>query len=218
MSDLLELTARAEPTHFWFHGFRGYVAPLIQRIAGGRRDLRIIDCGCGTGYNLRTSAAAVRPDVRRSISTPTPCGGRARQGRPLVRADIERIPFRSDTFDLATSFDVVQSVPDDRAALREDGAGAAAGRIRGAERDRAGPAAGRSQRRLGRAAPLQHGDGAARLLGRRRSRGRRASAYLFASLVPLMLAVRKAQAMLRPFREPTGDEDLAVPSTPVNAR
>jgi hypothetical protein len=27
MGDLLELTARAEATHFWFHGFRGYVAP-----------------------------------------------------------------------------------------------------------------------------------------------------------------------------------------------
>ena len=41
--------------------------------------------------------------------------------------------------------------------------------------------------------------------------------YLFASLLPLMLAVRKAQAMCRPFREPKGDADLSVPSAPVNA-
>ena len=40
--------------------------------------------------------------------------------------------------------------------------------------------------------------------------------YLFGSLVPLMLAVRQAQAMRRRYREPTGDEDLAVPPTPVN--
>ena len=32
-----------------------------------------------------------------------------------------------------------------------------------------------------------------------------------------MLAVRQAQAMLRRFREPTGDADLTVPSAPVNA-
>jgi hypothetical protein len=41
--------------------------------------------------------------------------------------------------------------------------------------------------------------------------------YLFGSLVPLMLAVRQAQAMRRRYRAPTGDEDLAVPSPPVNA-
>ena len=41
--------------------------------------------------------------------------------------------------------------------------------------------------------------------------------YLFASLLPLMLAVRKAQAMFRSFREPTGDADSSVPSAPVNA-
>ena len=34
--------------------------------------------------------------------------------------------------------------------------------------------------------------------------------------MPLMLAVRQGQAMRRRYREPTGDEDLTVPSTPVN--
>ena len=52
MSDLLGLTAHAEATHFWFRGFRTYFAPAIREIAAGRHDLRIIDCGCGTGYNL----------------------------------------------------------------------------------------------------------------------------------------------------------------------
>ena len=53
MAALLELTARAEPSHFWFHGFRAYVAPVIGELADGRRNLRILDCGCGTGYNMR---------------------------------------------------------------------------------------------------------------------------------------------------------------------
>jgi len=41
--------------------------------------------------------------------------------------------------------------------------------------------------------------------------------YLFGSLVPLMLAVRRVQRLLRPFREPRGDTDLIVPLAPVNA-
>jgi SAM-dependent methyltransferase len=54
MAGLLELTARAEATHFWFRGFRTYVARAIREIAAGRRNLEILDCGCGTGYNLTT--------------------------------------------------------------------------------------------------------------------------------------------------------------------
>src|SRR6185436_18663495 len=42
-------------------------------------------------------------------------------------------------------------------------------------------------------------------------------AYLFASLMPMMLAVRRVQLVLRRFREPRGDEDLTVPMAPVNA-
>jgi hypothetical protein len=41
--------------------------------------------------------------------------------------------------------------------------------------------------------------------------------YLFASLLPLMLAVRKAQSLFRTFREPSGDADLSVPPAPINA-
>jgi ubiquinone/menaquinone biosynthesis C-methylase UbiE len=213
MSDLLELTARAEATHFWFHGFRGYVAPAIRGIAAGRRDLQILDCGCGTGYNLKTLLQPYgrtfgfdfdRDAIRRARGT----------GRPLVRADIQRIPFRSNTFDLATSFDVVQSVPDDRAAVRDMARVLKPGGsvvlnvtaldvLRGDHSDVWG-----ELRRYTR-------DRAAALVRDAGLEPTRIS-YLFGSLVPLMLAVRRAQAMRRRYRAPTGDEDLTVPSAPMN--
>src|SRR5687768_13675275 len=100
MSDLLELTARAETSHFWFRGFRRFVAPVLATLAAGRRDLRIVDCGAGTGHNL-----AMLSPFGRVVGFDLAPGALSRARIPsLVRGDIARIPFRSDVFDLATSF------------------------------------------------------------------------------------------------------------------
>ena len=213
MGDLLDLTARAEATHFWFHGFRAYIAPAIREIAAGRQDLRIIDCGCGTGFNLKT---LLLPHGRTFGFDLVPEGiERARAvGRPLVRADIQYIPFASGKFDLATSFDVIQSVPDDRAALREMARLLKPGGhvvlnvtamdlLRGDHSDVWGE--------LRRYTPER----AARLVEDAGLEVVRIS-YLFGSLLPLMLGVRTLQRVMRVFREPRGDADLTVPSAPVN--
>lgn len=214
MADLLELTARAEPTHFWFRGFRAYVAPAIRQVAAGRRDLAILDCGCGTGYNLRT---LLEPYGRTfGFDLTADAMRRARVGgRLLVRANMEAIPFASATFDLATAFDVVQSVPDDRRALREMARVLKPGGhvvlnvtaldfMRGDHSEVWGE--------LRRYTPAR----AARLLGDAGLEPVRIS-FLFASLLPLMLAVRMTQRVQRLWRPPRGDADLAVPAAPVNA-
>src|SRR5437762_3162166 len=118
MDDLLDLTSRVEAAHFWFRGFRRFVAPAIDEVAGARRDLTLLDCGCGTGYNLAT---LLRPHGRAFGFDITPAGlGYAhRRGLAVTRADMRAIPFASNRFDLATSFDVLQYVPDDYAVMKE---------------------------------------------------------------------------------------------------
>jgi SAM-dependent methyltransferase len=116
---LLELTYRAEQSHFWFRGFRQYVTPMIARATGGRGDARILDCGCGTGSNLdmlRPFGAAVGFDLTR-----TGVSFAHRHGHRVAQASIGEIPFRSGHFDLVTSFDVFQCLPDpvERAAIAE---------------------------------------------------------------------------------------------------
>lgn len=120
MDALLEATYLAEQRHFWFRGFRRFVTPLIADAARGRRDLSILDCGCGTGANL----ALLQP-YGRAVGIDLTMRGlqfaRAYGQRLLARADAARLPFPDGRFDLVTSFDVIYSLPDEveRAALHE---------------------------------------------------------------------------------------------------
>lgn len=212
MGDMLELTGRAEATHFWFRGFRQFYAPVIHALAANRRDLRLIDCGCGTGYNL----SLLRPYGLTFAFDLTGEGvARARaSGRPVVQADMEHIPFASGSFDLATSFDVLQSVPDDRKALREIArvlkpGGYAVLNVTALELLRGDHSEVWVE--LRRYTPQS----AARLVEDAGLQVERIS-FLFASLVPLMLVVRMGQKMLRLVRRPEIDSELLVPPAPIN--
>jgi len=116
---LLELTYRAEQSHFWFRGFRQYMQPALARATAGVTAPRILDCGCGTGSNLEM----LRPYGRAVGFDLTGIGPAfAREhGHRVAQASIGQIPFTSATFDLVTSFDVFQCLPEpvERDAISE---------------------------------------------------------------------------------------------------
>ena len=117
---LLRATARAEARHFWFRGFRAFVTPLLRRASSGRSDVKLLDCGCGTGANVDLlsqfgqafgfdlSAVGLRLGIE---------AGRTR----LARASVTAVPFSSASFDIVTSFDVLYALDehDERTALAE---------------------------------------------------------------------------------------------------
>ena len=120
MEHLLRATARAEATHFWFRGFRLFVAPLLLQATKDRISPLILDCGCGTGNNLTLleqfghaygfDLTAIGLKIGRE-------SGRSR----LARASVTAVPFPADTFDIVTSFDVLYSLEavDEHAAVTE---------------------------------------------------------------------------------------------------
>ncbi len=211
--DLLDLTGRAEAAHFWFHGFRGFVRPVIAAYAAGRRDLRLIDCGCGTGANV----ALLAPHGRVFGFDLSPFGAqraRQRHGARVARADITRIPFAAGTFDIATSFDVLQCIEQDTEALAEMGrllkpGGVAILTLAALDILRGDHAEAWNEAR-------RYSPRSARQLVERAGLEPEHVSYLFASLFPLMLAARVSQRLLRPFRRPRADRDIAVPVAPLN--
>jgi SAM-dependent methyltransferase len=109
---LLRATAEAEKRHFWFHGFRAFVTPLIARAAAGRADLDILDCGCGTGANLELLGRFGRASGF-DLSETGLAFARRQGRRRTVRASVTAVPFRSASFDLVTSFDVLYALETD---------------------------------------------------------------------------------------------------------
>lgn len=214
MDRLLEATARAERDHFWFRGFRRFVRPLIAEAARAvGRPLRALDCGCGTGHNLR-----LLREHGRAIGIDLTWSGlayaRARGERQVARASATRLPFPAAAFDLVTSFDVLYAFDDEmeRDALEEmhrvlrPGGHlivnvAALSSLTGNH-----SVLGGEKRRYHRRELREH-------LERSGFSVRRIT-YTNFTLLPLVAAVRFAQ---RSIGHTESDREISVPAAPVNA-
>lgn len=213
MDERFAKTRRAADAHFWYHGFRRFITPVLDDVAGGRTDLRILDCGCGVGQNLPMLARHGH-SVGLELEPVAAAAGRE-FGRPIACADITRIPFPDNAFDLAVSFDVLQVLEPDVAAVREMARVVRPG--------------GRVVLTMA-ALDMLSGDHSEVWNEFRRYTPRTARAlaesagltvdrvsFLFASLFPIMFAVRTTQRVLRPFRDRPSHSDIEVPWAPVNS-
>lgn len=213
MDRLLEATARAEQDHFWFHGFRRFVAPLLEQAAEGHANPAILDCGCGTGNNLamlRRFGHAVGIDLTFSGLQYAVSRG----DRRVAQASATSLPFGANAFDIVTSFDVIYALPDEaeKAAVAEmfrvtrPGGHlvlnvAALQMLRGNHSVLGGEVRRYSRRRLRWA--LERGGFEIKRL-----------TYTNASILPIVAGTRWLQK-LRGYRESSAE--ITVPAAPINS-
>ncbi len=109
----------AEERQWWYAGQREVAQALLEPWAKGKTSLRLLDAGCGTGFNLlalarlgRASGIDLSPEAIRFCRE---------RGVRVARASLLALPFPAGAFDAATSFDVIYHdwVKDDRAAVAE---------------------------------------------------------------------------------------------------
>ncbi len=110
MDLLLEATRRAEREHFWFKGFRAFVAPVVARAAAARPPTRLLDCGCGTGVNL-PMLARHGTSYGFDLTWTGLKFARDHGTQRLAQASVLHVPFRDAAFDIVTCFDVLQCLP-----------------------------------------------------------------------------------------------------------
>jgi len=103
---------------WWYQGRRQVCFDLLHRHLGHKPHRRILDVGCGTGYNLlRLGQFGKAEGVDMSPEALKFCRLRGLKNVQLHEA--ETLPFREHTFDLVTAFDVIEHIEDDRGALCE---------------------------------------------------------------------------------------------------
>lgn len=104
--------ARVEQDFWWYRGQRRILFRMLDPLRKQHEIHKVLEAGCGTGYDALTLQ-------RRYAWTVFPLDlelaglryGQARGLERLSQGDIAALPFRSETFDLVLSLDVIVHFP-----------------------------------------------------------------------------------------------------------
>jgi SAM-dependent methyltransferase len=109
-----------EQTHWWYVARRKIIFDWVFWILADYNQPKILDVGCGTGFNLAYLRANEYTDVvGLDFSTEALGFCQPRQLTHLICADGLNPPLRHESFDLIMALDLIEHLEDDVLALRE---------------------------------------------------------------------------------------------------
>ena len=115
--EVYEAMAEHDERHWWYRARRQVVAELIRRKVPLPKVAKLLEIGCGTGHNLpmlgefgQVEALEVDPIARGMAEK--------RLGRTVLSSPLPALEGVPDaTYDMVAALDVVEHIPDDKAAL-----------------------------------------------------------------------------------------------------
>jgi SAM-dependent methyltransferase len=106
-----ELLYELESTYWWFVAMRRITNTLL-RVELQKPDIRVLDAGCGTGFNVKYYGAIESRRVFGLDIADAAMDCIKRKGiDTAAQASIAAIPFLSQTFDIVFSLEVVTQIP-----------------------------------------------------------------------------------------------------------
>jgi len=107
-----------EENYWWYVAMRRITDVMLQAPLA-KKNLTLLDAGCGTGFNLIHFHAAGHDTYGLDFAPEAVAAVRKRGINKVVRASVTEIPYQSACFDAAYSFEVIDEVADIDRALRE---------------------------------------------------------------------------------------------------
>ena len=108
-----------ERDHWWYVGRRRIVFDWLRRIAPPETQPRILDIGCGTGFNIeQLHGMGYRRVAGLDLSSEAIGFCRSRGLKRLVQGDATMAPFTDGSFDVILALDLIEHVADDVTAIR----------------------------------------------------------------------------------------------------
>ena len=109
-----------EDFHWWLVGNQRIILKILNEKYNKECELKILDAGCGTG-GLMKSIEDRGIVIGLDLSKDALMFARRKMRSPLVRANVQILPFKNDSFDFVLSNDVIYhlNVFDDFAAIKE---------------------------------------------------------------------------------------------------
>ncbi|HEX5369974.1 MAG TPA: class I SAM-dependent methyltransferase [Dehalococcoidia bacterium] len=111
---------RLEDSLWWYRGMATISRSLLERFLPPRNDLRVLDCGAGTGGSLSLLSPHGEVTAFDASRLALDLYRRRRSGR-IVQAGVEAAPFAESSFDLATAFDVLYALDPEAESHALDG-------------------------------------------------------------------------------------------------
>lgn len=109
----------SEEKHFYYRSVHHLILGLIKRATAGRKKLKILDAGCGTG-GLAVQLQKLG-QVRAVDLHPSAVAYATSRGVDVVQSSLLELPFADGEFDLVTCVDVIyhRNIDSDVAALSQ---------------------------------------------------------------------------------------------------